>query len=107
MVVRRAEFLQMGGFDPRFFLYWEDCDLCWEYRKQLDLGTAILPAGEIHHTTEAATTKVRPFAIRHFNRAAYKLVCKHLYPFPLHPWRVFAYVMLSLRTYVTIARGRR
>jgi GT2 family glycosyltransferase len=29
MLVRRAVWQQLGGFDPQIFLYWEDTDLCW------------------------------------------------------------------------------
>jgi len=29
MMVRRATWEQLGGFDERFFLYWEDTELCW------------------------------------------------------------------------------
>lgn len=29
MLVRRAAWRQLGGFDERYFLYWEDTDLCW------------------------------------------------------------------------------
>lgn len=28
LLVRHRLFKQLGGFDPRFFLYWEDVDLC-------------------------------------------------------------------------------
>ncbi len=31
MLVRREEFLALGGFDPMFFMYFEDVDLCWRY----------------------------------------------------------------------------
>lgn len=97
MVVRRAEFLQLGGFDPDYFLYWEDCDLCWRYRKVLNLGTVYLPAGRVVHAAEAAAAKVRPFAVRQFHQAAYTLVRKHLYPSPLHPVRWLAWIALQLR----------
>jgi GT2 family glycosyltransferase len=31
MMVRREEFLSIGGFDPVYFMYFEDVDLCWRY----------------------------------------------------------------------------
>ena len=32
LMVRRTEFIGLGGFDPGFFLYYEDVDLCRRYR---------------------------------------------------------------------------
>jgi len=31
MMVRKKEFLSLGGFDPMYFMYLEDVDLCWRY----------------------------------------------------------------------------
>lgn len=31
MMVRKQEFLALGGFDPMYFMYFEDVDLCWRY----------------------------------------------------------------------------
>jgi len=31
MMVRKKEFLAFGGFDPIYFMYFEDIDLCWRY----------------------------------------------------------------------------
>lgn len=31
MMVRKDEFLYLGGFDPIYFMYFEDVDLCWRY----------------------------------------------------------------------------
>ena len=29
MMVRRSTWRELGGFDPVYYLYWEDTDLCW------------------------------------------------------------------------------
>jgi GT2 family glycosyltransferase len=39
MLVRREVFLQMGGFDPNIFLFYEDDDLC---RRMSDAGKSII-----------------------------------------------------------------
>lgn len=31
MMVRKNEFLSLGGFDSMYFMYFEDVDLCWRY----------------------------------------------------------------------------
>jgi N-acetylglucosaminyl-diphospho-decaprenol L-rhamnosyltransferase len=45
MMVRRVAWQALGGFDERFFLYWEDTDLCW--RAWL-LGWRVLEDVEAH-----------------------------------------------------------
>jgi GT2 family glycosyltransferase len=38
LLVRRDEFLDLGGFDENFFMYYEDVELCHRYRQQLGKG---------------------------------------------------------------------
>lgn len=50
LLIRREAWLQVGGFDQRFFLYAEEHDLC---RRVSALGwkLRILPAAKFHHDT--------------------------------------------------------
>lgn len=107
LVVRRADFLQLGGFDPAFFLYWEDADLCKRYHDQLLLGTRYLAAGAIRHQGDGSASKAKPFAIRQFHRAAFTYVCRYLAPSPWHPLRWFAWCALRLRQMLLLARSTR
>ncbi len=48
LMIRRTLFTELGGFDPQFFLYWEDVDLC---RRAREAGwrVVLLPqAGVLH-----------------------------------------------------------
>lgn len=47
LLVRVSEFLELGGFDARYFMYFEDRDLSWRYRR----------AGLPVHTTVAVVAE--------------------------------------------------
>lgn len=57
MFTRRAAWEQMGGFDPAYFLYMEDVDLCWRLRKA---GWSIVyePRAELTHIGGTTTTQM-------------------------------------------------
>jgi N-acetylglucosaminyldiphosphoundecaprenol N-acetyl-beta-D-mannosaminyltransferase len=57
MVVRRACFEAVGGFDPDFFLYWEDADLCRRARKR-GWEVMVLPCTPIVHDEGKSSTGV-------------------------------------------------
>lgn len=56
VVIRREAWEQIGGFDPAFFMYFEDTDLCIRLRKA---GWSIwfLPDARVHHKVGASSDK--------------------------------------------------
>jgi N-acetylglucosaminyl-diphospho-decaprenol L-rhamnosyltransferase len=55
-VVRRLAFESVGGFDPRYFMYVEDVDLCWRLHRA-GWGTWYEPAAEVTHEQGRSTSQ--------------------------------------------------
>ena len=70
VLVQREAFDEIGGFDERYFLYWEDADLC---RRLRNAGWSIRfrPEARIVHVGGRSSRTVKPLAIRAFHRSAY------------------------------------
>jgi GT2 family glycosyltransferase len=77
MLVHRARFLELGGFDERFFLDFEDLDLCW--RAWLRGWESIyVPSARLRHKVGmSAGAKVTPRRLRgaHHNVLAFAVKC--------------------------------
>lgn len=56
MLVRREVFEKLGGFDPRFFLYYEDCDFCERARK-IGMTVWYVPGTGVTHVRGASVQK--------------------------------------------------
>lgn len=48
MLLRREDFLKVGGFDERYFMYLEDTRLCWDLHRR-GLRTRRVPAAHVTH----------------------------------------------------------
>ncbi len=59
MLVRRSAFEQVGGFDPAYFMYVEDVDLCWRLG-QAGWTVGYEPAGRVVHTV-GASSQLAPY----------------------------------------------
>lgn len=56
MLCRRDVLEEVGGFDPRYFMYFEDFDLCCSFRMR-GVRTACWPAVSVMHRWERASGK--------------------------------------------------
>ena len=76
MVTRRKVFEEVSGFDERFFLYWEDADLC-KRTKQAGWKVVYYPKAEIIHSVGKSSSTCPICSIYHFHNSCYKLFVKH------------------------------
>lgn len=96
LLVRRDVFDRVGGFDERFFLYWEDADLCRRIRSA-GFATRYCPAARVEHTVGQSSRTARVLALRAFHRSAYLYYRLHVAPSPLNPLRWLAWLLLQSR----------
>lgn len=77
LMVRRALFTELGGFDPQFFLYWEDVDLC---RRAREAGwqVVLLPQTRVLHQRGGSLSDNR-HRTKLYDQSADKYFRKH-YP---------------------------
>ena len=59
-LIERASFMEVGGFDERFFLYYEELDLCRRLRKK---GKTVIydPTIRVIHYGKAVASKRKPY----------------------------------------------
>jgi N-acetylglucosaminyl-diphospho-decaprenol L-rhamnosyltransferase len=88
LLVRSDVFARVGGFDPRFFLYFEETDLC---RKVMDEGYELWAVGEAladHEcgasTKQSGNTMAHQCISEHYYRSRFYYLIKH------HGWAAAA-----------------
>ena len=96
MLAKRAALTAVRGFDERFFLYWEDADLCRRLRNRGYHVRYVPGATAIHRVGQSSRT-ARAFAIRAFHDSAYLYYATHVAPTRLNPKRAVARAILQTR----------
>lgn len=79
MLARRSALERVNGFDERYFLYWEDADLCRRLRSA-GYHVRYVPDATAVHRVGHSSTKAREVAIRAFHASAYLYYSTHLAP---------------------------
>jgi GT2 family glycosyltransferase len=104
ILARRSAMLQVGGFDERYFLYWEDADLCRRLRKQGYRVAYVAGATAIHRVGHSSRD-VRSSAIRAFHESAYLYYSTHVAP-AASLRRLAARLLLAARCWFKLQQSR-
>jgi GT2 family glycosyltransferase len=101
MLIRREAFASVGGFDERYFLYWEDADLCRRLRAR-GYHVRYLPGADVVHRVGQSSRTARADSIRAFHASAYRYYTTHVAPAALNPKRLVARVLLTARCWLAL-----
>lgn len=101
MLVRRDAFERSGGMDERFFLYWEDADLCQRLH-QAGWRIAYYPGATVVHAGGRSSIHAEAASLIAFHKSAYALFRKHARGVSalMHP---LVYVALQIRVRAMLA----
>lgn len=90
--IRRQAIEDVGLFDERFFLYWEDVDLCKRIKKS---GRKIIyfPLAAIEHSVGGSSERNFLRSIFEFHKSAYRYFVKH---FKFHRLSIKPFIMLGI-----------
>jgi hypothetical protein len=101
MLARRAALVKVGGFDERYFLYWEDADLCRRLRS-IGYHARYVPGATAIHQVGQSSRTARRSAVRAFHHSAYLYYATHVAPGVLQPKRWVARFLLGVRCWVQL-----
>lgn len=104
MLARREALQHVGGFDERYFLYWEDADLCKRLRAS-GYHVRYVPGGTAIHRIGHSSRTVRASAIRAFHASAYLYYATHVAPRPRQPARLVARLLLTVRCWLSLRQA--
>lgn len=96
MMARRAALDAVGGFDERYFLYWEDADLC---RRLRNAGHTVryVPSAKVMHVGGCSSDRARALATRAFHDSAYTYYVTHVATTRVGAWAAWAILKLRGR----------
>jgi N-acetylglucosaminyl-diphospho-decaprenol L-rhamnosyltransferase len=104
MIARRDALIKVNGFDERYFLYWEDADLCRRLR-QAGYHVRYVPGATAVHRVGHSSKVARAASIRAFHHSAYLYYVTHNAPRRLQLKRGLAKLMLAARQWVMLRRA--
>lgn len=83
MIIRREVFEEVGLFDPKFFLYYEDVDFCLRAR-ECGFQIYVVPSARITHSLSKTVGESSEVAVYNLVKSANIFGKKYRKKFPLH-----------------------
>jgi GT2 family glycosyltransferase len=105
VLARREALTEVGGFDERYFLYWEDADLCRRLRARGHHVRYVPSATAVHRVGHSSRT-ARASSVRAFHHSAYLYYATHVAPGALNPKRLVARALLTIRCWWVLRATR-
>ncbi len=97
LMVRRKVIDEVGALDEKFFMYWEDADLCYRIKQRGWQVVCIPDAVVIHYEGKSSQKKKSNHLIMEFNRSVYYYYRKHHINSIFSPINILAIFGLTLR----------
>ena len=104
VLAQRRALEDVNGFDERYFLYWEDADLCRRLRAK-GYEIRYVPGATATHRVGQSSRGVRAAAIRAFHESAYLYYATHVAP-AASVRRLAARVLLAVRCWLKLQQSR-
>jgi len=103
MLIRRAAFDQVGGFDPGYFMYFEEIDFCLRlaragWRVRLD------PLAEVEHAVGGSTRSAPYRKVVNHHRSALRFYCRRYQGDPRLALAPLVAALLAVRGAVSLGR---
>lgn len=105
MLARRRALEEIGGFDERYFLYWEDADLCRRLRAR-GYHVRYVPGATAVHRVGHSSRTAQASAIRAFHASAYLYYATHVAPARFGLKRHLARALLKVRCWLSLRQAR-
>jgi len=102
MLARRDALQDVRGFDERYFLYWEDADICRRLRAR-GYHVRYVPGATAIHRVGQSSRSAKAAAIRAFHDSAYLYYATHVAR-NARPKRLVARALLSARCWLQLRR---
>lgn len=103
-LIRREAFEAVGGFDRRYFMYFEDVDL-GDRLGRAGWQNVYVPTAEVTHVGGHATSRAQARMLVEHHRSAYRYLADR-HPGPLYaPLRLVLRVGLALRSWLEVRKA--